>query len=271
MIAETARKPDLLTLACIAIIAYALAALLHEGVGHGGACLLTGCQPHLLTSMSFDGDASQLSRNATRLIAAGGSLVNLLTACIGFGVLRRLSTSRPAGWFFCWLLATISLLQATGYLLFSGLGGVGDWADVVSGLPGGQYWRVLLAVVGGICYWLAVRYSMQWLAAHLSSSQPGHSREAYGYLMPAYFTGGALGIIAGLLDPNAGAILLISGMAASLGGTSGLLWGPQLMRDPAFAAAGTPLAPLRRHWSWVVAGALVAAAHVLLLGPGLRF
>ena len=92
MIAETARKPDLLTLACIAIIAYALAALLHEGVGHGGACLLTGCQPHLLTSMSFDGDASQLSRNATRLIAAGGSLVNLLTSCIGFGVLRRLSS-----------------------------------------------------------------------------------------------------------------------------------------------------------------------------------
>ena len=71
---------DRLTVAAIAIVAYALANVLHEGLGHGGACLLVGCAPKVLSSMHFDGDNSGLSRAATNLIEAGGTLANLLGA-----------------------------------------------------------------------------------------------------------------------------------------------------------------------------------------------
>ncbi len=270
MTVETPRRPDALTIAAIALTAYAICAFAHEALGHGGACVLLGCRPQLLTSMSFDGNASLLPHRATRIVAAGGSIMNAIIALVGFFWLRRIRASRPAMWFFCWLLATISLLQATGYLMFSGLGGVGDWAVVVAGLPGDGLWRGALAVAGGVSYWLAVRYSMQVIGSRLTSPAPQRAREAYGYTMLAYFAGGALGLVGGLFDPNAAAILLISGVAASLGGTSGLLWGPQLLRNPAFVSPSDPLAPMPRSVPWIVIGAIAALIHIFVLGPGLH-
>ena len=42
---------DTITIAGIALIAYILASVLHEGVGHGGACLATGGKP-IMVSMT---------------------------------------------------------------------------------------------------------------------------------------------------------------------------------------------------------------------------
>ena len=49
-------KPDLLTLAAVAIVAYAVANVIHEGLGHAGTCVLVGGRPTVLSSMHFDGD-----------------------------------------------------------------------------------------------------------------------------------------------------------------------------------------------------------------------
>jgi hypothetical protein len=264
-------RPDLLTLIAIAVLAYAISDVAHEGVGHGGACLLVGCKAHLLTTMQFDGDESQLSSAASRIIAAGGSIVNLLLAGVGALLLRRASVDRPHTWFFLWLLTNVSLLQATGYLLFSGVGNVGDWVVVTDGLPGGIAWRFALIALGGLSYWFAVRWSMRRLGAHLREQPPARVREAYRYTLTAYLTGGALAIVAGLFDPAAQAIILISGVAASMGGTSGLAWGPQLLRDPKFAPVLEPLAALERDWRWIALGLATAGVFVLVLGPGLRF
>jgi hypothetical protein len=208
---------------------------------------------------------------AERIIAAGGSVVNLIVAVLAFLALRRIRPGNPAGWVFCWLLGTISLLQATGYLLYSGVGGVGDWVVVVADLPGGALWRIGLAIVGGATYWLAVRHSMALLGPRLHTAM--RSREAYGYTMIAYFAGSAVDIIAGMFDPAAAALLLISAIAATLGGTSGLLWGPQLLRNPRFAApaAAERLSPLSRNWWWVASGVVAALIHIFIFGPGLRF
>lgn len=264
-------RPDLLTLIAIAIVAYAISNIAHEGLGHGGACLLVGCKPHLLTTMQFDGDETQLSSAAVRIIAAGGSIVNLLLAGAGALLLNRARIDRPNGWFFLWLLTSISLLQATGYLLFSGVGNVGDWVVVTSGLPGGVAWKFALIAAGAVSYWLAVRWSMRRLGIHLREQVPARVREAYGYTLPAYFTGAALAIVAGVFDPAAQAIILIAGVAASMGGTSGLAWGPQQLRNPVFAPAVQPLAPIERSWTWIAFGVVCAAVFVLVLGPGVRF
>jgi hypothetical protein len=264
-------SPDILTVASVAVVAYALSNVVHEGVGHGGACLLVGCSPHLLTSMQFDGDYSRLPEAAARIIAAGGSVANLVMAAVAIVLLRRSRKDIATTWLFLWLLATVCLLQATGYLLFSGVGNAGDWAEVVRGWPGGPLWRVGLAGAGGLTYWMATRWAMGRLGARLHALAPSRVSEAYRYTLVAYFTGAILYVAAGSLDPGGFAILLISGVAASLGGTSGLAWGPQLLKDPTLGPATIPLPPVVRDWRWVGAAVVSGSLFVFVLGSGIRF
>ncbi|MFL6549424.1 MAG: hypothetical protein ACJ8OJ_12065 [Povalibacter sp.] len=265
-------KPDLLAIIALAIPAYALANFAHEGLGHGGACVLVGCTPHLVTSIQFDGDYAQLPASSARIIEAGGSIMNLVCAVVAATLLRRSSPDRPARWLFLWLFGSLSLMQATGYLLFSGVGNVGDWASIVSGLPGGAVWKIVLIVVGGVTYWLSVRWSMRRLGLHLSTTG-GRPRaaEAYRYTLVAYITGAVLYVVAGSFDPAAQEIILISGVAASLGGTSGFAWGPQMLRNPNMVKPVQPLAALERDWRWITVAVVCAAIFVAVLGPGVRF
>ena len=85
-----------------------------------------------------------------------------------------------------------------------------------------------------------------------------------------YCAGAVMAVIAGALNPQAKALLLISAIAASLGGTSGLAWGPQLLRDPNWLASSTTPATIPRHWGWIVVGLLTAIAFVVILGPVLK-
>jgi hypothetical protein len=264
------RLPDVLTVASIAVVAYALSNVVHEGLGHGGACMLAGCSPHLLTSMQFDGDYAGLPGAAARMIAAGGSVANFVVATVAIVLLRLSRKVAATTWFFFWILATVCLLQGAGYLLFSGVGNMGDWAAVVRGWPGGALWRVALAAAGGLTYWAATRWAMGRLGARLHSRAPARVSEAYRYTLIAYVTGATLYVLAGSRDPGGFAILMISGVAASLGGTSGLAWGPQLLKDPTLGPATNPLPPLVRDWRWVAAAAVTGVFFVLVLGSGIR-
>jgi hypothetical protein len=266
-----APRPDVLTVACIAVVAYAISNVVHEGLGHGGACLAVGCTPHLLTSMQFDGDEAGLPAFAGRLVSAGGSLMNLVVAALSMLALRRSRSGSATTWFFLWLLSTLSLLQATGYLLFSGLGNFGDWAAVVRGLPGGSLlWRGILTVAGAATYWWATSWAMVTLGARLHSSGVARAAEAYRYTLVAYFAGAGLYLAAGSRDPAGTAVLLISGVAASLGGAAGLAWGPQLLKNATVAPRGAPLPALPRDWRWVAAAAACGGVFVFVLGSGIR-
>lgn len=66
--------------------------------------------------------------------------------------------------------------------------------------------------------------------------------------------------------------MLISAAAASFGGTSGLAWMAQLLRDERrFAAHESEALGLPRSTGWLAAGAVVALLFVFVLGPGIRF
>jgi hypothetical protein len=264
-------RPDLLTLAALAVVAYAVANVVHEGLGHGGACVLVGGRPLVLSSMHFEGDTEGLPDRADRLVAAGGTVANLVAAALAVLLLKRGRARSPATWFFLWTFATVNLLQATGYPLFSGVGGIGDWAAVVRGWRPAWLWRLALAVVGGASYFVAVRWAMTTLATRLE--EPGARRvgTAYVYTLTPYFVGSALYVAAGLRNPAGPALVAISAVASSLGGTSGFAWGPQLLRGPDIPPASGPVAALGRSWGWVALAGLVALAFVALLGPGIHF
>jgi hypothetical protein len=264
-------RHDLLTVAAIGLVAYALANLLHEGLGHGGACLLVGGKPLVLSSMHFHGDTEELSRGANRLIAAGGTLVNLLVGGIALAALSRSQSVSAQVRFFLWLFAFVNLFQGTGYFLFSGVAGIGDWTAVIAGWPAPWLWRLIMAATGGLAYFLVMLLAMRRLSRFVGSQKQGRYRRAVALSIVPYLTGSALYIIAGLLNPEGLILVLISAVAASLGGTCGFLWGPQFFRDPDFAPTSEEPIAIARSWGWIATAAIVAAVFIAVLGPGIRF
>jgi hypothetical protein len=264
-------RPDLLTLAALAVVAYALADLVHEGLGHGGTCLLVGGRPRVLTSMHFEGDTEGLPPLANRLIAAGGAVANLLAAAVALAFLRLSRDRSPAAWLFLWIFVSINLMQATGYLLFSGVGDIGDWSAVIRDWSPAWAWRLALAVVGGLSYFLVVRWSMKALAGRLEETGASRVRAAYAYTLTPYLVGCGLYVVAGLLNPGGLVLVAISALASSLGGTSGFAWGPQLLHDPDIPSASGRVARLPMSWAWIGLAGVVALAFVSVLGPGIRF
>lgn len=261
-------RPDAATVIAIAVVAYGAANLLHEGVGHGVACVLAGCRPEAMSSIHFSGDYAGVTDGARRLVAAGGSIANAAAGGIAWWALAR--ATAPHTRVFLWLFAFVNLLQATGYLLFSGLGDVGDWAAVVRGWTPAWAFRAGLAIVGAASYYWVARECARACAALVGAQAADRARRARGLAWTAYFTGGVLYCVSGALNPLGPLLLLISAAAASLGGTSALLWCMSFLRTPGFAASPRPPVEIGRHAGWIAAGIAMAVAFVGVLGPGVR-
>lgn len=264
----TIERPDAPTLVAIAVLAYGAANLVHEGIGHGGMCVAAGCTPEMLSAISFAGDDAAVSAAGRRWIAAGGSLANVAAALPALVLLRRART--PHARVFLWLFAYVNLLQAAGYLLFSGIGNVGDWAIVIAGAQPTWLWRGGMTVLGAWTYVVIARACARDAAPLVGARDPARAARARRIAWTAYFAGGALFVIAGLPNPHGLALVLVSAAAASFGGTSALLWCMSWLRNPAFAGRDAVPAVVTRHRGWLAAGALMAMVFVGVFGPGVR-
>lgn len=263
------RRFDYPTLIALAALAYVLTTLLHEGAGHGGACLALGGRPVAWGAYYFDCDRP--AGLTTQLVAAAGSTVNLIIALVIGPLLtaRLAETSRPrgAGTVFLWLMFCLNAFTWAGYFLFSGLAGIGDWGTGTSGVLSSVShplpWRVGMAVFGGLAYFALGRVAGRLLGRILGGDDKQTGRKL---AWTAYFTGGVLALLIGLLNPVGVIVVLISSLASSIGGTSGLSWLHGYMRPepPANFA-------LERSWPWTIAGAVAAAAYAWWLGPSITF
>ena len=265
---KTVAKPDWLTVAAIAVVTHALSSTIHEALGHGGACIAVGCNPRLLTTMQFQGDEHSLPKLAIDAISAGGFIANLVASSIAILLLRHHRGSARTGWFFLWLFATVNLLAAAGYPLYSGLANIGDWANIVRGLKPTWLWHLVFAAIGALCYWFATRWAMDRLCRRLLGAG-SRVRAAYRYTLVSYVAMGAFAIIGGMFEPGGAFLVLISAAAASLGGASALAWGPQLLQDQHMGKPPEDPLQVPRDARWIIAAALVALAFVTVLGPGI--
>jgi hypothetical protein len=255
----------------VALLAYVIADVLHEGVGHGGACLLVGGRPLVLSTVHFDCDSGAVGAWGERFIAAAGTLVNLCAGALALLTLRRARWTSGASAWFLWLFMTVNLLEGTGYFLFSGVGGIGDWAAVTQGLGPAWVGRAALIALGALTYWLAVVRAVRELGPFLSGTGAERVRSAVHLTVPAYVAGGLLSCLAGLFNPVGMVLVAISAAAASFGGTSGLAWMPQLLHRRSDVSTAEPTLVISRAPAWIVGGSVAAAVFVLMLGPGLRF
>jgi len=257
---------DMLTIASVAMVAHMLATMLHEGLGHGGACLAVGGKAVLITTVSMQCSVDH------RLVTAGGTIMNFAAAALFFALGRAARTATPVWKYFFWLSMTINLFVATGYFLFSGIGGFGDWAMFFQGVRPQWAWRIGLALFGAGAYMLAARFSLLEMRSLIGSDKERRYGRAVQLTRVPYFVGGILACMAGALNPAGWILVALSAAAASFGGTSGLLWmtiwlkGGRIPPGP----QAEPV-PIPRNWGWIVVAAAGAGVFIAVVGPGVRF
>jgi hypothetical protein len=126
---------------------------------------------------------------------------------------------------FLWSLTAFNLLLGTGYFLFSGIGGIGDWAEWMKGLSPMWAWRVGFALLGAVSY-----FASAWLLARelvaivgLSEARMRRMTEARMRCMTwtIYFAGGLIACVAGVWNPMGWKLVLISAAASSWVGLRG--------------------------------------------------
>jgi hypothetical protein len=243
------------TIASMAVIASAMATLLHEGLGHGVTAWARGDIVTELTSNHLS------TLRPDRWVEAGGTLVNLI---VGYA---SLLASRHAGnranlRYFLWILGALNLLPGAGYFMLSGIFGVGDWNAFIEGLPHQVALRIAMTVFGAGLYVWVVRL----LAVSVRPFVP--DRPVYNVVgRYPYYAACLFSCAAGALDPLGLKLFFISTVPAAFGGSSGLMWADSLM--PKERAARELVVERQPAW-WFAAG-VIGIAYIVILGRGVRF
>jgi hypothetical protein len=257
---------DTLTIAGIAILAYILANVVHEGAGHGGACLLSRGKVLVISTVHME------CSSETRLVMAGGTLMNVVAGALCFALGRVTARTCPRLRYFLWLSMTVNLFTAAGYFGFSGIGGFGDWASFIQGLGPQWAWRIGMTIFGAVAYMGVARVSLLELRPLIGSDKEKRFARAVRLSKMPYFAGGTLACIAGCLNPQGMILVALSAAASTFGGTSGLLWMMNWLRGDRIPLGpeSDPM-PMRRSWPWIATAFLLALAFVVVVGPGVRF
>ena len=265
-------KIDTLSVVGLSMLAYILAVLLHEHLGHTLACIGLGGHPIELGAYYVNCDYGRMPDFSIRLVALAGPIISLVTGAIGLAVLDRLSHSSVHLRYLIWLFGTISLMTATGYLLFSGFSGLGDFGTSRDGalyLARPEWlWRLALVLIGAAGYALVIYLSLRKMDVLIGGEGALRVAHAQKLALTSYLTGTLTAVLIGLLNPHGLLIVLVSAAASTLGGTSGLAWMMQLLnRKKALSVA-----PLRlgRNWIWLSVGLTVTIIYALILGPTVR-
>ena len=126
------RNPSLdwITVVALAAMAISLTVGLHEGA-HALTCVLVGGDLREYSALHAECESqTPLQR---KLVAGSAPLYNLLAGLALYGLLRAARRLAPEAWTFGWLLMSMNLFYGAGYVLFSGVSGLGDLAVVVEG------------------------------------------------------------------------------------------------------------------------------------------
>lgn len=251
---------DVLTICAISVLAAIGSNVLHEGVGHGLTALLTGAKSGLLTTVAWS------SASDTRLVAAGGTLVNLAAALAFWLALRSAKLASMPMRYFLLIACAFNLFTGTGYFFFSGVTDFGDWAAVISGLHPHWLWRVLLVGLGAASYYASVLAVGVGLVRYLGVPREQQRRLRKLTILP-YFSAVVLLSIAGLLNPLGIQLLWQSALPATAGGQSGLLWLQYYI--PRETEPKRRSEQLVRDSRWITAAGILALVYIVVLGRGI--
>jgi hypothetical protein len=242
------------TIISTAVISMGIAAILHEGLGHGVIAWLRGDIVTELTSNHLS------SLRPDRLVDAGGTIVNLITGAICL-IASRLAGNRANLRYFLWFFAAVNLLDGTGYFMYSGIAGVGDWNAAIAGLPHQAAIRTVMSVFGAALYVQCVRLIGVAVRPFVANRGEYNTVGRLPYLAACIFY-----CIAGAFDPLGIKLLFLSTLPAAFGGLSGLLWADSLMPR---TAPAQPLA-VKPSVAWLWTALIFGCAFIVVLGRGIE-
>ncbi len=267
---KTTQRPyDWITLIAISAFTYALATFLHELTGHGLVCVLLGGKLNEVGAFYIDCNYAAMADLSIRLVALAGPVISLLTGIISFLILARIPTASSHWKVFLWLLGTLGLLTATGYLMFSGISGLGDFGvsrdGVLYQLSPEWIWRVSIIPLGLAGYMVSILLSTRRMDALIGGAGKERVARAQTLSLTAYISGCVMSVLVGFLNPHGILIVLVSAAAASIGGTSALAWMMQLMSRK--KETSQPGLTLPRSWVWIGVSLFGLLLYTVILGP----
>ncbi|HUE44116.1 MAG TPA: hypothetical protein VMP12_11145 [Candidatus Sulfotelmatobacter sp.] len=289
-----------LTVASIGIFAFGLEAVVHEVLGHGVVCWLTGGRVVLISSTAMQ------TASTSRLVSAAGPLANIL---FGFAALAPLSAfARRAGAketrahtadvgatrikltsLFLYFFAFANLFLATGYILYSGLINFGDFAAVVAGLHPAWLYRAALVAVGALGYRYGIAQAARFLStlifappSQASPQSPPRPAAPISFsaarriVYTACFAGGGLFLLASIFNPISPSLILYDGLSGAIGLTLGFFLALTDLRQSSASPSGassiaepkSPAAPVSLPLT--IAAAIFAIAFLIFMGKGIR-
>jgi hypothetical protein len=254
------QRDDRVTVGAVAALAFMLSDVLHEGLGHACVALLTVAPQGLLTTVAWS------SAYDSRLVDAGGTLVNLATAGVFWLLLRGLRSASAPTRLFLLLSCAFNLFTGTGYFFFSGVTNFGDWAGVIDGLEPHRVWRAGLIVAGIVAYWAAIVVVGTALVRYMGVAR-NDRRRYWRICLTSYFSAIAVSTLGGLMNPIGLQYVVLSALPATAGADCGLLWMGYYV--PRSAVPERDEAPVSRQWTWIGVGAATALAFIFLLGRGI--
>jgi hypothetical protein len=254
-------RDDILTLCAISAVASMLDTMLHEGLGHAAVAIATLHASGTLTTVAWS------STQDSRLVLAGGTLVNLLAALVFWLLLRAAKHTAASLRFFLFISMTFNLFAGTGYFFFSGVTNFGDWAGVIAGLRPHWLWQAGLIVLGIGTYWAAMVLVGGYLVRFLGVSTREKARFRRLTWTP-YFASLVLEGIAGLRNPFGFRFVFLSALAASAGAHCALLF--LIYYVPKRVQPGPDSRPVARSYAWIVVSAILIVFFILVLGPGIH-
>ena len=248
--------PDI---AALAALAWVSAAALHEGAGHGLACLAVGGEPLRWSTFHFGCGQADGSVWARRIVAGAGSLVNLILMLLGWACWRR----SGAAWtrLAAWIVLVLNGLTAFGYLVFSAAFDIGDWnrAGVLLGVADKRLAGGLLAVVGIAGYAAVVGVAARLLPR--TGAVDGTVLTARRVAMLVWATTGLVSLLAALMAEADWRSTAGAALGVALGGNAGLL-------TIARFSGPTLALPFARRRSLRLVAVAAVMAFVIILGPG---
>jgi len=254
-------RPSILILASVGTIACVAADMVHEALGHGTVSWLTGDRILSISTVAIQ------NATASRLVAAAGTSANCLVVILSLLLLRRIRTF--SSWtYFLWIFGAYNLLNS-GYLVVSAALNNGDWANVIAGLSPPWLWRCVLGLAGATLYIFAIRWTASSMGDMVNRGEVAVV-DLQRLVLPAYFAGGAVMTIASVFNPISPSLILMSGVGASFGLNSGLLFLPGMV---AAKTRGHALVTRSLAFSffWVVLAIVISGVFIGVLGPGLHF
>jgi hypothetical protein len=240
---------DVATLSAIGVLAAMAAALAHEAVGHGGACLLEGGEITLLSVIWFR------CFGGSAVTDLAGPLGSLMAGLGGLALAAWTPRAAVRARLFGMVLSSFALFWFSAQLVSDAIFRTEDWGSAALRAQWPPEWRGLAAGAGMAAY-LATMYFMSRLAMQIGRGAGGRRR----FLIPYVAGAAALIACASFRFEDGSTLETAKAVALAPLGYAWAVLRPSLVQ-------GSDLG-LARSWAWIVTGVAGLLAYGSVFGPG---